>query len=45
MRQRFAKRPSEIVQTAMADTQSDGDPATPQNNPLQLREVSSLIQM
>jgi hypothetical protein len=32
VRQPFAKPPAEIVRTAMADTESDGDTATPQNN-------------
>jgi hypothetical protein len=45
VRQRSAKRPSEIVRTVMADTQSDGDSATTQNNPLQLRAILSSIQM
>jgi hypothetical protein len=34
-----------IVLTAMADTQSDGDPTITQSNPAQLRAVSSSIQM
>jgi hypothetical protein len=39
------KQPSEIVWTAMVDTQSDVDVATPQNTTPQLRAISSLIQM
>jgi hypothetical protein len=45
VRQRSTKQPSKIVRTAMAETQSDVDVATAQNNPPQLRGVSSGIQM
>jgi hypothetical protein len=45
VRQRFAKQPSESVRRIMADTQSDGDARTAQNNPPQLHAISSLIQM
>jgi hypothetical protein len=45
VRQRSAKQLSEIVRTAIADTQSDGGAVTPQNNPPQHRAVSSRIQV
>jgi hypothetical protein len=45
VRQPSAKRLSEIVRTVMADTESDGDVVTAQNNPPQFRAVSSRTQM
>jgi hypothetical protein len=45
VRQRSAKPLSKIVWAAMADIQWDGDAMTAQNNPPQLRAVSSSIQM
>jgi hypothetical protein len=45
MHQRSAKPLSEVVWTAMAETQSDGDATTTQNNSPQLRGVLSSIQM
>jgi hypothetical protein len=45
VRQRSAKRLFAIVRTAMADTQSDVDATTTQNNPVRLRAVPSLTQM
>jgi hypothetical protein len=45
VRQPSAKRLFEIVRTVMADTQSDVDAATAQNNRTQLRAVSSYTQM
>jgi hypothetical protein len=45
VRQRSATQLSEIVRTAMVDTQSDVDAVTPENNSPQLHAVSSLIQM
>jgi hypothetical protein len=45
VRQLFAKQPFEIVRIALADTQSGVDPATAENNPPQLRAISSSMQM
>jgi hypothetical protein len=45
VRQHSAKQSSEIIRTAMADTQLDGDATIPQNNQTQLHAVSSSIQM
>jgi hypothetical protein len=39
VRQRYAKQPPGIVWTAMADSTSDVDTATAQNNPPRLRAV------
>jgi hypothetical protein len=43
--QRSAKPLSEVIWTAMADTQSDGDGKTAENNPSQRHAASSAIQM